>query len=322
MKRLLFLLPLILCLLAGCAARPQTAADSKKLVVGYSQIGSESAYRLGNTRSMQEAAEQYGIGLMLKNANQNQEKQIEALRSFVAYRADVIAIAPIVETGWDNVLREAREAHIPVILVDRGIRTQDESLYACCIGSDFYEHGKRAGDYLIRRANDIGRDTLNIVEISGTLNSTAMMERQKGFADAIAGDPRFKLLDSVSGDFLRSKGKECMQYLLEKYPQGIDVLYSHNDSMTLGAVAVIEEAGLIPGKDIIIITVDGEQASIDLLKAGKVNCVVECTPFLGELVMQTAQRLSAGETVERVIHPQETVFTDYEDPAAIGPRGY
>ena len=140
--------------------------------------------------------------------------------------------------------------------------------------------------------------------------------------DAIAGDERFTVLESVSGDFLISKGRECMQYLLDKYGSDIDVLYSHNDGMTLGAIEVIEEAGLRPGEDILILSVDGEQAAIDLLREGKLNCVIECTPYLGELVMEQAQRLAAGETVDRIIHPQERVFTDYDDLTDLAPRGY
>lgn len=324
MKRLQTLLPLLLCLcaLSGCRSARQTDSTPAPLLVGYSQIGSESAYRVGNTRSMEEAAQRFGINLMLENANQKLEKQIEALRSFIAYRVDVITFAPIVETGWDNVLKEAKDAGIPVILVDRGISAQDETLYASHIGSDFVAHGRNAAQYLLRRADDMGAQQLNVVEISGTLGSTAMEGRAEGFAQVLDGDERFAMLESVSGDFLRSKGKECMRYLLDKYGDDIDVLFSHNDAMTLGAVEVIEAAGFAPGKDIIILTVDAEQAAIDLLKAGKVNCVVECTPYLGDLVMEAARRLAAGEPIRRVIHPQEEVFTDYDDLSTLAPRGY
>lgn len=323
MKRtlLLSLLVLALCLLTACTPQPEEAASPEPLLVGYSQLGTESAFRLKNSESMREAAERRGINLILQNANQKQEKQIEAIRSFIAYQVDVITVAPNVETGWDNVLTEAKNAGIPVILVDRMMDT-DDSLYACYIGSDFILQGEAAAQYLMRKADDLGAQHLNVVEISGTLGSTPMMQRQQGFMDAIAGNERFTVLESVSGDFLISKGRECMQYLLDKYGSDIDVLYSHNDGMTLGAIEVIEEAGLKPGEDILILSVDGEQAAIDLLREGKLNCVVECTPYLGELVMEQAQRLAAGETVERIIHPQERVFTDYDDLTDLAPRGY
>lgn len=308
--------------LCGCSASPATHSAPSPLLVGYSQLGSESAFRLRNSQDMQDAAKRRGVSLMLENANQKQEKQIEAIRSFIAYQVDVIAVAPNVESGWDNVLAEAKNAGIPVVLVDRMVATQDDSLYSCYIGSDFMLQGKAAAQYLMRKADDLGAQHLNIVEISGTLNSTPMIERQQGFLEAISGDPRFTILESVSGDFLISKGRECMQYLLDKYGDTIDVLYSHNDGMTLGALEVIEEAGFVPGRDILILSVDGEQAAIDLLKAGKLNCVVECTPYLGDLVMEAAMKLSRGETVDRLIHPEERTFTDYDDLSGLAPRGY
>ena len=319
--RLLFCL-ILTALLCGCSPVEEKIQPAS-LLVGYSQLGSESAFRLRNSQDMQDAAKRHGVSLMFENANQKQEKQIEAIRSFIAYQVDVITVAPNVETGWDNVLTEAKNAGIPVVLVDRMVTTQDDSLYACYIGSNFVKQGEAAGNYLIRKADDLGKNHLNIVEISGTLGSTPMIERQSGFAKAIASDPRFTMLESVSGDFLLSKGRECMEYLLEKHGSEIDVLYSHNDSMTIGAIEVIESAGLIPGKDIIIITVDGEQAAIDLLKAGKVNCVIECTPYLGDLVMNAAKQLAAGKAVDRLIHPDERIFSDYDtDLDALAPRGY
>jgi len=319
--RLVFCL-LLAVLLCGCAPQEEKVQPAS-LLVGYSQLGSESAFRLRNSQDMQEAAKRHGISLMFENANQKQEKQIEAIRSFIAYQVDVITVAPNVQTGWDNVLTEAKNAGIPVVLVDRMVTTQDDSLYACYIGSNFTKQGEAAGDYLIRKADDLGCERMNIVEISGTLGSTPMIERQAGFANVIQSDPRFTMLESVSGDFLLSKGRECMEYLIKKYGNEIDVLYSHNDSMTIGAIEVIESAGLVPGKDIVIITVDGEQAAIDLLKTGKVNCVIECTPYLGDLVMDAAKRLAAGEAVDRSIHPDERIFSDYDtDLDTLAPRGY
>lgn len=256
------------------------------------------------------------------NAYQKQEKQIDAIRSFISYRVDVISFAPIVEDGWDTVLTEAKAAGIPVILVDRLITTEDESLYACFVGADFIKEGRSAGEFLIKKADVMGAEHLNIVEITGTEDSTPQRQRHQGFHDTIAGDERFTVLESISGDFLVSKGEECMRYLLDKYGEDIDVLYSHNDGMTLGAIDAIREYGLSPGSDIIIITVDGEQAAIDLLKAGEINCVVECTPNLGDSVMELAKKLAAGETVPKMSHPDEDVFTEFDDLSDLAPRGY
>ena len=310
-------------LLAGCG-REQAADESEdpKLLLGFSQLGSESSFRIGNTRDIEEKAEEYGISLMLENANQKQENQIAAIRSFIAYRVDVIAFSPIVEDGWDNVLREAKDAGIPVVLVDRMIRTEDDSLYESLIGADFYEEGVMAAEYLLRKADDLGKDRLNIVEITGTEDSTPMKQRHEGFFDTIGGDSRMNLLESVNGDFLRSRGAECMEYLLETYGDDIDVIYSHNDEMTMGALPKIENAGYRPGEDMVIISIDGGQEAIDILKEGKINCIVECTPMLGSILMETAMKLKAGEAVEKVTHPVERTFSDYDDISNLEPRGY
>ena len=292
------------------------------LLLGFSQVGSESAWRVGNTNDIMKKAEEYKISLMFEDAKQKQENQIAAIRRFIAYKVDVIAFSPIVEDGWDNVLLEAKNAGIPVILVDRDIHTEEEGLTTCLIGADFYQEGVKAGEYLIRKADSLGLDRVNIVEITGTVNSTPMRQRQAGFADAIAGDERMHVLESIDGDFIKSRGAECMKMFLEEYGDEIDVVYSHNDEMTLGAIPVIEEAGLVPGKDIVVISIDGGQDAIDVLKQGKINCIVECTPRLGKEVMETVIRLKNGETVEKTIHPDEAVFSDEQDLTKLGPRGY
>ena len=310
-------------LLSGCArdsAETDDVAAEPSLLLGFSQLGWESAWRLANTQSIKSSAEEAGITLMYENAEQKQERQIKAIRSFIAYQVDVIAFSPIVETGWDNVLREAKDAGIPVITTDRMISTQDESLWAAFVGSDFYQEGVSAGEYLLKKTENM--EDVNIVELSGTLDSSPMLGRAKGFRETIAGHSNLHLIASVSGDFLRTKGRECMKVLLEQYDR-IDVLYSHNDAMTLGAISAMEEVGLEPGRDIIIITVDAQQAAVDLLKAGKVNCVIECKPDIGEDVMALAEKLAAGKTVERYTYSEEHVYTEFDDDIQnIPDRGY
>ncbi len=309
------LLALICLLLSGCA--PEKAPETKdngSVVVGFSQLGAESSWRIANTASMVSAADAYGFALMMENANQKQEMQIKSIRSFIASRVDVIVFSPIVETGWDNVLREAKEAGIPVILMDRMIETKDDTLYTAYVGADFYAEGRRAGEYLIKKADAVGAEHMDIAEISGTIDSTPMRDRQRGFMDVIKEDPRFTVVASISGDFLRSKGEECMTALLEEFgPDGIDVIYSHNDSMTLGAVDVMEKSGIRPGQDILLISVDGEKEAVDALKAGKVNCIVQCTPALGGSVMSLVQGLVGGRSIPKVSHPVESAFSDLED---------
>ena len=323
----LLLIPLlVLALLVGLYIslfgrdKPAQGDAQDVIIVGFSQLGSESGWRVGNSRDVVRAAEQAGIELIYDNAAQKQENQINALRSFIAYQVDVIALAPIVEEGWENVLTEAKNAGIPVLLCDRYINTRDKGLIAGYVGSDFMEEGRAAGAFLLKKAS--GMDRVRIVEIAGTEGSTPARQRALGFREVLQGDDRFDIIASVSGDFLRSKGKESMENILGSH-QGIDVLYSHNDAMTLGAIEAIEAAGLAPGQDIIIITIDGEQGAIDLLKEGKINCVVECTPLLGDLIMSLAQQLAKGDSIPPFSHPQEQVFTEFdEDLQGIPPRGY
>lgn len=319
----LMLLALCCALLSGCRQTQQANSGQSALVVGFSQLGAESGWRIGNTASMEQAAKRWGFGLMLENANQRQDKQIAAIRSFISYQVDVIVFSPIVETGWNNVLTEAKNAGIPVIIMDRMIDADDDTLYTAYIGADFLAEGRRAGEYLIKKADAMGAEHLNIVEITGTEESTPMRERQAGFMQAIEGDDRFTVIESISGDFLRSKGEECMRYLLQRYgTQGIDVVYSHNDEMTLGALDVLETAELEPGRDIVLISVDGQQEAIDALIDGRINCIVECTPDLGESVMKLVDALSRGEEIPKQIHPEEAVFTEFDDLSDLAPRGY
>ena len=207
-------------------------------------------------------------------------------------------------------------------MTDRFIVTDDPSLYVGYVGADFLAEGRRAGEFLLEKADREGLTDLKIVELSGTPSSSPMQQRGEAFRECIEGDPRFEIVETMSGDFLRSKGKECMQEMLGRHER-IDVLFSHNDAMTLGAIEAIEEAGLAPGKDVIIITVDGEQAAIDLLQEGKINCVVECTPMLGDIIMDLAKKLAAGEEIPRVTNPEERAFTEFDDDLMdIPPRGY
>lgn len=310
---------------AGCSGQAREAeavsdaSAEKSIVLGFSQLGSESAWRNGNSKSIQDAARRHGIQLMFKNAQQKQENQIKAIRSFIAYQVDVIAFAPIVETGWDNVLAEAKEAGIPVLLCDRYIDARDESLFAGFIGSDFVEEGRKAAQFMLERTKDM-QGVVQIVELAGTLGSSPMKERASGFREVIRDNPKYDIVRSLSGDFLRSKGRENMNELIKDNVK-FDVLFVHNDGMALGAIEALEKAGINP-QDIIIISVDGEEAAIDALRQGKINCVVECTPLMGDRVMELAKLLAEGLPIPRNIYNEERVFTEFDDLSKIGPRGY
>ncbi len=309
---------------------------SEKLILGFSQIGSESAWRTRNTQSIFEAAEENDIQIIFDDAQQKQENQLKAIRSFIVYQVDVIAFVPIVEDGWDNVLTEAKEAGIPVILVDRQINA-DPSLYAGFLGEDGLEEGRRAARFLLNKCSN-RNGQINIYEMSGTENSSVVRDRAKGFREVIATDSRFQIIHSEDGDFLRSRGKEIGEKLIEKtreltndnrfkssglYFEGkkIDAVYSHNDSMTLGLLDSIENYG-INTNDTIIISVDAEQKSIDALIAGKLNCVVECNPNLGPMLMHLVKQIAEGKTIPRITYNSETIFTENDDFSLYEPRGY
>lgn len=310
--------------LAGCGPKEGDTESLDKpndtIVVGFAQLGAESSWRTSNTRSITKAAQEAGIQLMFSDAAQKQENQIKAIRSFIAYRVDVIAFAPIIQTGWENVLLEAKAAGIPVILTDREIEEGDKDLYACYIGSNFVTEGRMAGEYLKKKFEGTEK-RVNIVELLGTVGSSPAEGRSKGFHDSIKESTVFQILCSESGDFMKSKGKEVMDRILKNY-DNIDVLYSHNDSMALGAIEAVEAAGIVPGKDIVIISIDGEQGAIDALKEGRINCVVECDPMLGPTIMNTVRRIKRGEEIPKTIYTRDNVFTEWDDLSKLPPRGY
>jgi galactofuranose transport system substrate-binding protein len=314
----------LLCIFAvfGCGSGHRATSAAAPIVLGYSQLGDESTWRTQNSKSIMNAARDAGIKIMFEDAMQGAENQIKAIRSFIAYKVDVIAFSPLVETGWDTVLGEAKAAGIPVIIVDRMIDTKDDSLYACALCSDFDLEGRRAGEFLLKKFAG-SRRRVNIVELGGTADSTPAIGRYEGFRKVISADPRFRVIFSEDGDFMLSKGREIMQKVLTRYKPGdIDVLYSHNDDMTFGAIEVMQAAGIVPGKDIAIISVDATQRIVNYLKGGFVNCVIECNPNSGAQVMDLAMRIVAGEKVPKHVYIKETVFDEHSDPAAIADRGY
>jgi simple sugar transport system substrate-binding protein len=291
---------------AFAAAIPAFAA--KPLVIGFSQVGAESEWRTANTASIKDAARKSGVTLKFADAQQRQENQVKAIRSFIAQRVDVIAFSPVVESGWDTVLREARAAKIPVILTDRAVNVADKSLYASFIGSDFVEEGRRAGRWLADYAKKNPARTLNIVELQGTVGSAPAIDRKNGFQEVIAGNPKLKVIRSQTGDFTRAKGKEVMEAFLKSEGKNINVLYAHNDDMAIGAIQAIEEAGLKPGKDIVVVSIDGVKGAFEAMMQGKLNVTVECSPLLGPTLVQTAQDVVAGKPVPKRITVNEGVF--------------
>jgi len=294
---------LVLASFAGCGG----GRKDDRIVLGFSQIGAESEWRTANTESIKSAATTMNIDLRFADAQQKQENQIKALRSFIAQKVDVIAFSPVVETGWDTVLMEAKAAKIPVILTDRSI-TADSSLYVGFIGSDFVEEGRKAGRWVSEKFKDATED-VNIVEIQGTVGSGPALDRKKGFEEIIAANPHLKIIRSQSGEFTRAKGKEVMEAFLKAETRKIHVLYAHNDDMAIGAIQAIEEAGMKPGRDIQIVSVDAVKGAFEAMIAGKLNATIECNPLLGPQLMTSVVEVYAGKPIPKRIVVEEQVFT-------------
>ncbi|HVQ12891.1 MAG TPA: ABC transporter substrate-binding protein [Vicinamibacterales bacterium] len=295
-------------LLGGCHKNESRGeAGGHEIVLGFSQIGAESEWRTANTTSIRSAATQAGIRLKFSDAQQKQENQIKALRSFIAQRVDVIAFSPVVETGWETVLREAKAARIPVVVTDRAVDVTDDSLYLTLIGSDFVEEGRKAARWLLENTKDRKGD-INIVELQGTVGSAPANDRKRGFQEIIASDPRYRIIRSQTGDFTRARGKEVMEAFLKAERQRINVLYAHNDDMAIGAIQAIEEAGLKPGQDVLIVSIDGVKGAFEAMMAGKLNVTVECNPLLGPQLIAAVKDVVAGKTLARRIVTEESVF--------------
>lgn len=308
--------------LAACGSGPAPSGGSDggsqggPITMGFSQVGAESGWRTANTKSIQEAATAADVDLKFSDANGEQENQISAIRSFVQQRVDVIAFSPVVRTGWDAVLLEAKNAGIPVILTDRAVDTQEKDVFKTFVGADFVEEGRRAGKWVVEQyASAPG--PVSIVQLEGTTGADPAIERNSGFADAIAANPNLKVIASQSGDFTRSGGKQVMEAFLKAHPK-IDLVFAQNDDMGLGAMEAIEAAGLTPGKDVKIVAVDATRDGMQALADGKFNYIVECNPLLGPQLMDLAKKVVAGEPVPpRVVTPDEAF--DQQQAAAVLP---
>ena len=294
-------------LVTACSKSDDSAEESTGtgIKVGFSQVGAESDWRKASTESIKEAAKLKNINLTFSDAQQKQENQIKAIRNFITKRVDVISFSPVVATGFEDVLKEAKEAEIPVVLFDRAVDVSEPGLYVSFIGSDFVEEGRRAGRWVAANLNG----KANVAELVGTVGSAPAIDRKKGFEEIIKDYPDIKIIKSQSGDFTRAKGKEVMESFL-KSPEAdqIQVLFAHNDDMALGAIQAIEEAGKKPGKDIVIISIDGVKTMFEAINEGKANCTVECNPLIGPQLFEVVEKIHAGEKVPARIPSQEGVY--------------
>ncbi|CAM3657736.1 ABC transporter substrate-binding protein [Nocardioides zeicaulis] len=305
------------------AASGSDGSDDVKITMGFAQVGAESGWRTANTKSIQESAADAGIDLKFTDAQGKQENQIQAIRSYIQQKVDVIAFSPVVETGFDAVLQEAKAANIPVILTDRAVDA-DPSLYKTFLGSDFVVEGEKAGQWLVDNAKDSdvnGDGTINVVQLEGTTGAAPAIDRAEGFADKIKADDSIEVTASQTGDFTRDGGKQVMESFLQS-DDSIDVVFAHNDDMGLGAIEAIEAAGLEPGKDIKIITIDAVKDGMTALSEGKINYIVECNPLLGPQLMDLAQQVIDGEEVPARVLTEESAFDQAQAKDVLADRQY
>ncbi len=299
-------------------------AKPKTWVVGFSQEGSESEWRTADTISVQNAfLADPSFDLLYSDAQNKQENQIMAIRSFIARRVNCILFTALVETGYGPVLEEAKRAGIPVVMIDRDVAKEDRHLRLTIIGSDFMKEGEKAGIWLANYLKEKGMadKPINIVELQGTVGSAPAIERAKGFRIIMKDHPNWQITRSQSGDFTTAGGKAVMEAFL-KEDKNIQVLFAHNDQMALGAEQAIKEAGLQPGKDIIVIGMDGVKGAFQAIMNGEQNCTVECNPLLGPQAVQAIRDLRDGKKIPPRIWTIEGLFDATNAAAAFPTRQY
>ena len=309
MKRLICLI-LALFLMTGCGKQePEQPEEEDLIVVGISQVGAESDWRVANSESMKSVfTESRGYRLLFEDARQIQENQILAVRRFIQQRVDYIVLMPLSETGWDSVLQEAWDAGIPVILVDRMVDVEDDSLYAAHVGSDFYAQGRKAVTWMERsyRVSQV-----NIVHIQGTPGSTAQLGRTGALEEGLSAHDNWNLLARLDGDFTQAKTYEVMSRFLDELPpeQGIDVVYCENDNEAFGAIEALEKHGYRCGRDVNVICFDATRNALKLCLEGKIALAVECNPLLGPLVEEIIDTMEAGQIPRKQHYIEEKQFT-------------
>jgi simple sugar transport system substrate-binding protein len=302
------------------------AAPAKTWVVGFTQVGTESEWRTADTVSVQTAIwDDPTLMLIYSDAQQKPENQIKAIRSFIARKVDVILFTAIVQTGYGPVLQEAQKAHIPIVMIDRSVVPEDMKYVLTIMGSDFIKEGEKAGLWLAKYLKDQGIDDgntpIDIAELQGTTGSDPAIARAKGFRTVLKDHPNWQVNHSQDGDFTSAQGKQVMEAFLKADPK-IQVLFAHNDQMALGAIQAIKEAGLKPGKDIIIVSIDAVKGIFQAIVDGEANATIECNPLLGPQAVQAIHDLRAGKKLPARIWTIEGQFDQTNAAAALPTRQY
>ena len=303
------------------------SGDNKTIYVGFVQVGAESDWRMANTKSMQDTFnDANGYKFEMVDAQNKTDKQITAIRDFIQKDVDYIVLAPNTEAGWDTVLGEAKDAGIPVIIVDRMIETSDDSLYTAWVGSNFKQEGYDAVTALENALKEKGVSAdkeINIVTLQGTMGSSAQIGRTDGFAEKMKGHSNWKMLDKQSGDFTQEKGQEVMEAFLKSY-NNINAVIAENDNMAFGAVKAIKAAGKTcgPKGDITIVSFDAVKAAFEAMIAGDIDVDVECNPLHGPRVEKIIKAIESGEKVDKIAYVEEDTFYAKDAKEIIGKRAY
>lgn len=300
LNRPLMLLPLMLALAAvlvvGCAESEQGAGapgeeEATIATIGFVQTGDLSDWRKAHTQSVKDAAAAAGYNLKFADGQAKLENQVKAVSSFISQGVDAIIIAPLEVSGWDNVLEKAKKQDIPVLILDRQVEVEDDSLYVTYIGADTYNEGKLAAEWLVKKVDGKAK----VVELQGAQGASPTINRHDSFMEVIKDHLGIEVIASQAADWGMTKGKEVMEAILKAKGDEIEVVYAHNDFMALGAIQAIEEAGKKPGEDIIVLSIDGMKSAFEAMVAGKLNCTVECNPLQGPKAMAAIEKILAGD---------------------------
>lgn len=297
------------------------------VTVGFSQLGSESAWRTANTKSVQDAlTTESGFFLLYDNARQLQDQQIKDLRSFISQRVDAIVFCPVEEEGWETVLGEAYEAGVPVIALDRNIATKDQSLLAAFLGEDMRTEGVNAGLWLEKTLQEEGRqdEDIRIAVLEGTEGSSAAEGRSEGFLAIASRNQNWHFAAQADAQFTRAKGREVMKRFLSEFDD-IDVVVAQNDEMALGAMEAIESAGRLyneDGRKLILISFDGSREALEAVRDGEIDLDVECNPLSGPALRELIENILSGKSYEKVNYLPEQVFTRENVDEYLDSRAY
>ena len=302
--------------LAGCRKEEGSAGTGgaggvagggggKKMRVGFSQTEEDGPWRIAESKSMRDEAAKRGYELVYTNARGATAQQVSDLEDLIAQRVDAIFLAPREAKGFEGPLQAAKQAGIPVILIDRELEgVQAGDLYVTFIGSNFIEEGKRAGEWLAKQSNG----KAGIVELLGTAGSSVANDRHQGFADAIKAHPEMKIIAAQDGNFTRAQGQKVMESLIQAHGKHITAVYTHNDEMALGAIQALKAANMNPGKDVLVVSVDGQKSALEAIARGEMNATVECNPRFGPVAFDTLERFKRGEQIKPKIINEDRFF--------------